>query len=156
MAAGLGDGGDEDGAESRESLAGVRPVVAGSASDGKMDDGMGSASIAVAVLVSSVIPESVKLIRAKQDDSEQHSVIDMHVPVDEAKQVEAIERGPWEHIVPNPADTAAIHYVNEAIIISVTYYMFFVCRTCGALPNHEVPLVVAWQPLSVGLASQSF
>ena len=122
---GLGDGGDKDGAESGKCAPGMQSVVAGCASDSKMDDGMGSASIAVAVLVSSMIPKSVELICAKQDDSEQHSVIDMHVPVDEAKQVEAIERGPWEHIVPYPADTAAIHYVNEAIIISVTYITCF-------------------------------
>ena len=86
---------------------------------------MRSAGIAVAVLVSSVVPESVEFIRAKQDDSEQHSVIHMHVPVDETQQIKAIKGGTWEHIVPNPANTAAIHNVNEAIIIPMTYITCF-------------------------------
>ena len=125
MAAGLGDGGDKDGAESGQSATSVQSVVAGCASNSKMDNGMRSASRTIAVLVSSMIPEPVEFIHSKQDDSKQHSAIDMDVPMDETKQVEAIEWGPWEHIVPNYADTVAIHYVNKAIIISVTYITCF-------------------------------
>ena len=100
MAAGSEDGGDEDGAEGGQSAASMKAVVTGSASDSEMDNGMRRASRAIAMLVSSVVPKPVEFIDTKQDDSKQRSVIDMDVPMDETEQVEAIERGPKEHIVP--------------------------------------------------------